>query len=151
LQRIATAGAASNATVVAGAIVQVDGAGRQVRTIVSRGFRPELLRFGVFPPHPATYVRSDIARAVGAFDEQFRVAADFDYFLRLHSHRPFELATIDGILVSMRRGGASTSGLRSYMNVSRDMIGALRKQNPGAQPVTIYLRALVKAAQFMAT
>ncbi|MBG0799970.1 glycosyltransferase [Methylocystis sp. H4A] len=148
LSAVAQAAQTTGAAVIAGSVSQVNANGREVRVIRGAEFKPDDLWYGGFPPHPATYVKASLARKVGEFDETIPTASDFDYFLRLRRDSQFSLATIDQILVSMRRGGASSSGLRSYLNISQDMIRALRKQTPAVPVMRVYLRAFKKAKQF---
>lgn len=148
LSDVARAARTSGASVVVGAVDQVDAQGRVVRRIATTNVSERDLRWGIFPPHPGTFVRSDIFDDVGDFDERFRVAADFDLFLRLHAHSRFSLTTIDRVVVRMLVGGASTSGFQAYRKVSRDMIGGLRKRDGSVMPARIYCRALRKLAQF---
>lgn len=44
--------------------------------------RPGLAR-GWMPPHPTLYVRRDLYMRHGLFDTSFRIAADYDFVLRL--------------------------------------------------------------------
>jgi hypothetical protein len=48
----------------------------------------------------------------------------------------------------MRLGGNSTSGFRSYITASEDVIYSLKKQNLSVPVLPVYLRAFAKLKEF---
>jgi glycosyltransferase involved in cell wall biosynthesis len=91
------------ADIISGDVVMVDAAtpDRIVRTYRGGRFSPWRLRIGDMPPHPATYVRTTVMRAVGGFRDDFRIAGDFDLLARLMlnhgaswAHRPVTLTAM---------------------------------------------------------
>ena len=74
---------------------------------------PRGFRTGWMPAHPTFYVRREVVD-VGSFDLTLPTAADYDWMLRaveLYGHR----LRIDAVLIDMKVGGKSTSGVRSYV------------------------------------
>jgi glycosyltransferase involved in cell wall biosynthesis len=68
------------------------------------------LNFGRGMPigHPAIFVHRECYRQIGGFNNQFRLAADFDFLVRAAKGRvPF--VAIDGVLVTFRATGLSTA------------------------------------------
>lgn len=78
---------------------------------------------GWMPPHPTFYARRALLLEIGGFNQQYRLQADFDLMLRLFELRGVRSAYIPSVLVRMRTGGATTSGLG---NVIRGNIEAAR-------------------------
>ena len=97
-----------------------------VRRWISTPFSNRRLRWGWMPPHPALYVRRDAFEDVGGFDEQMRIAADYDFVLRLFM-RGGDLRYVPGTVVSMRTGGASNRSLKAIWRKSREDVQALRR------------------------
>lgn len=66
-----------------GGLCEVDEAGAVIRTLPARRFsRRRLLRNNILF-HPATFVRRELLKAVGGFDETLHYAMDYDLWLRL--------------------------------------------------------------------
>ena len=78
------------------------------------------------PPHPTLYVRRSVFESVGAFDTSLRIAADYDWMLRLllAGHR---VAYIPQVQVRMRTGGASNRSLGNIMRKSAEDFAVLRR------------------------
>jgi hypothetical protein len=52
-----------------------------------------------------------VCAGIGSFNTSYRIAADYDFILRLFSHPEFKAAYIPEVLVTMRIGGASNRSL----------------------------------------
>lgn len=89
-------------------------------------FRPWKLRFGWMPPHPACFVRSKVFQRFGGYRLDYKIAADYEFFVRtLHTgHVPYRY--LDRVLVCMREGGISTAGWRSRILLNREIVRACR-------------------------
>lgn len=90
-------------------------------------FRPWKLRFGWMPPHPATYIRREAYELAGQYSTQYRISADYDMFIRLLLVHKLPWTRIDSVLVRMRAGGVSTSGLRSSLKLNTEIVEACRR------------------------
>lgn len=90
----------------------------------SKRFRPWKLRFGYMPPHPGTFVRRQAYEKVGLYRLDYRISADYEMFVRLLIIARLPYRRIDKVLVHMRPGGLSTSGLRSTIALNREIIRA---------------------------
>jgi glycosyltransferase involved in cell wall biosynthesis len=72
-------------------------------------------RNGWMPAHPTFYVRRPVIDRMGGFDTRYRIAADYDFMLRVLELGNFRSRFIDRVLVRMLDGGASTSGLKAVV------------------------------------
>jgi glycosyltransferase involved in cell wall biosynthesis len=102
---------------------------RCVRYYSSASFRPWMMRCGFMPAHPSFYCRRDIYAQYGLFDLSFRVAADFEQLLRLIYINRISIKYIPMDFVTMRTGGASSSGFRSHRQIFRDHMRAYKKNS----------------------
>jgi glycosyltransferase involved in cell wall biosynthesis len=84
------------------------------------------LQLGWMPPHPTVFVRSDVYRRLGAFNQQLRIAADYELMLRMFLSGAVKHRYIDRVLVRMRAGGASNRSIRQIIRKSREDVSALR-------------------------
>ena len=98
-----------------------------VRYYSSKSFRRWQMRMGFMPAHPSFYCRRDIYEKYGRFDASFRVSADFELLLRLIFVHRIHTRYIPLDFVTMRTGGASTSGFRSYERILQDHLRAYRQ------------------------
>ena len=81
--------------------------------------------------NPTPYVRREWYERIGSFNTGYRIAADYDFILRLFSHPDFKAAYIPEVLVTMRVGGASNRSLRNVIRKSSEDYRALRASGVG--------------------
>lgn len=98
-----------------------------VRRYSSKGFRRWKMRLGYMPAHPSFYCRRGVYERLGLFDTEFRIAADFEQLLRLIYINGIVARYVEMDFVTMRTGGASTSGLSSHRRIICEHIAAYRK------------------------
>lgn len=97
-----------------------------VRYYGSAHFREWKLRFGWMPPHPATFVRREAYQKVGQYSTSYKIAADYEMFVRLLLINKLRFGRINKVLVRMRSGGASTSGIRSSVRLNTEIVRACK-------------------------
>lgn len=91
--------------------------------------------------HQATAIRTSVARELGGFDTRFRIAADYDLFLRAHSIGA-TWALTDTPVVNFSEGGASGD----YAALSREYRDVQREAGqPGWLVALRYARHMVRA------
>lgn len=115
-----------------------------VRYYSSRPFRRGLMRLGFMPAHPSFYCRREIYERCGTFDTTYRVAADFENLLRLIYVNRIRTRYLPVDFVTMRTGGASTSGLSSHRQIMRDHLRALRSNGVWSCTPLLGLRYIYK-------
>lgn len=104
-----------------------------------RVWRPEqygtdAYRRGFSLPHPTTYARRAVLDRVGLFSTEYRSASDYDWLMRALAVHGFSHAVIDAVLVNMRIGGESTSGVSAILQNSRELL-AIRHHRLGTGPI----------------
>jgi glycosyltransferase involved in cell wall biosynthesis len=77
--------------------------------------RPFSRNLAWHPPFPTLYLRRKIYKDLGYYNQKYRIAADFDFMLRLLK-KGYKLSYIKGYFVYMRVGGLSTGGIKGYWN-----------------------------------
>ncbi len=100
---------------------------RCVRHYSSRAFRRWKMLMGFMPAHPSFYCRRSVYSRFGLFDLDFKVAADFEQLLRLIYVNRIAIRYLPFDFVTMRTGGASSSGMASHKKIIRDHILAYKK------------------------
>jgi glycosyltransferase len=62
------------------------------------------------PPHPAFFVRTQVALDMGGYDLRYKIASDYDFLVRFFT-RGDRALYVERLLTCMRRGGASNKSL----------------------------------------
>lgn len=124
---------------------------RCVRYYTSRPFHRSWMRFGFMPAHPSFYCRKSIYEKYGAFDLSYKVAADFENLLRLIFVHRIRTRYLHKDFVTMRTGGASTSGLRSHEQIMHDHLRALKQNGIYSNLFFLSLRYPYKIGEILMT
>ncbi len=125
--------------------------GQCVRYYTSRPFRRGLMRLGFMPAHPSFYCRRSVYERYGTFDLSYKVAADFENLLRLVFVHRIRTRYIAKDFVTMRTGGASSSGLRSHKQIMQDHLRALKHNHVYSNPLFLGLRYPYKMCEIVLT
>ncbi len=120
---------------------------RCVRYYSSGGFSRWKMRLGFMPAHPSFYCRRRIYQLYGVFDTDFKVAADFEQLLRLIFINRISTRYIPIDFVTMRTGGASSSGWQSHKKIIRDHFLAYKKNGVYSNYFLEGLRYLYKIGE----
>lgn len=115
-----------------------------VRTYRASGFKTWMFRFGFMPPHPAVFVRKAAYERVGSYKMGYKIAADFDFLLRLLLIDGAKYQATGKHWVRMLTGGASTSGWRSNFVITKEMQRSLLENNVFSSMPMLLLRLPVK-------
>lgn len=107
------------------------------------------LRRGWMPPHPALFLRREVFERHGAYDTNYRIAADYEAILRWFGREDLRPVYIPEVLVKMRLGGASNRSLMRILLKSREDYRALKKNRIGGLSALAW-KNLSKLGQFVA-
>ena len=122
-----------------------------VRYYSSKPFCRCWMRLGFMPAHPSFYCRREVYMKYGLFDYSYKVAADFENLLRLIYVKRIRVAYIPKDFVTMRIGGASSSGIRSHKRIMRDHLRALKANGVYSNVCLLSLRYLYKIYEIAKT
>lgn len=122
---------------------------RVVRRWRSRDYVPGLALRGWMPAHPTFYLRAAHYHRHGGYDAGLRIAADFELCLRMLEVHRLRARHLPEVLVHMRTGGASNSGLRSIWRGNREASDALRRHGYRGGPWVIARKLASKLAQLV--
>jgi glycosyltransferase involved in cell wall biosynthesis len=112
-------------------------------------FKPWKLRFGFMPPHPGAFIKRIAYKKVGHYKTNYRIGADFDFFVRAFLSYKLSYLTIDCHFVRMRVGGVSTSGFSSYRVTTLEMLRSFRENGLYTNIVFVLLRLPIKKMQML--
>lgn len=127
--------------------VNPDNLGKCVRYYSSKGFSREKMRMGFMPAHPSFYCRREIYNRYGLFDISFKIAADFEQLLRLIYIHGIKTRYIPADFVTMRTGGASSSGFSSHRRIYAEHRRAYHKNGVNSNFFLESIRYLYKIVE----
>ncbi|NLC87197.1 MAG: glycosyltransferase [Clostridiaceae bacterium] len=84
---------------------------------------------GWHPAHPTLYLKKEVYDKIGLFNLKYRIVADYDFMIRMMLDKSIKLQYIDEYIVYMRVGGASTDGIKGYINNMKESTKALKNNN----------------------
>ena len=94
------------------------------------GYSRARLAWGWLPPHPALFLRRRVYERFGLFDTSYRIAADYDFMLRV-LQGGVRIEHLPGVLVKMRVGGMSNRTLANILRKSAEDYRALKANRVG--------------------
>lgn len=104
---------------------------RVMRDWQSGDYAPGQFRRGWHPPHPSFFVRRELYATVGSFRTELRIAADYEFMLRvLHKHQ-CPVRYLPEVLVKMRTGGASNRSIGNILKANWQCYQAWRMNGYG--------------------
>ena len=107
--------------------VNPDDLKRVIRFYDASNFKPWKLKFGWMPPHPATFIRASAYQRVGPYSLGYKISADYEMFVRLLLVHHLSYVRLDKVLVRMRAGGVSTSGIASSYRLNAEIVQACKR------------------------
>ena len=115
----------------------------------SSPFRPGLFARGWVPPHPTVYLRRSVYEQIGGFDTRYRLAADYEFLLRLFEVNRLPMIYSPHIWIRMRLGGATNMNRANIVAGNREIAAALRAHHQGWPPLVLTLKLLRRVPQFL--
>jgi len=106
------------------------------------------LRRGWMPPHPTFFVRREIYSNFGLFDTTLRIAADYDFMMRVLFKHKITTAYIPEVFIKMRIGGESNRSLKNIIVKSREDLQAMKNNGMGGI-FALTLKNISKVKQFI--
>ena len=132
---------------VYGDLEYISSKGKIIRYWKSSEFTLSKLKKGWMPPHPTFFVRASVYQKCGLFDTKFKIAADYDFMLRVLGRYKISTAYLPLIITQMQLGGASNKNIRNILIKMKEDFIALRKNKIGGIS-TIFWKNISKIPQF---
>ncbi|MCK8480558.1 glycosyltransferase family 2 protein [Psychroserpens algicola] len=110
-----------------------------VRNWVSQPFYPKLLKRGWMPAHPTLFLKNAVYQAEGNFNLEYKIAADYDFILRIFNNSKYTYHYLPKTIVKMRVGGASNKSLKNLIRKTKEDLKAA-KTNGLTFPLAVILK-----------
>ena len=115
----------------------------------AKNFKPWMLRIGFSPPHSSAFFKSEVFKQVGLYQTNFKIAGDFEYFVRCFLKHKLKFNYFDECLVYMSTGGTSGKNMLSYLISSKEINLSLKSNKIYSNIFFTLLRFPIKLIQFI--
>ncbi len=119
-----------------------------VRYWKSQSYKPSLIKRGWMPAHPTLFLKHEVYNAYGLFNTGFKIAADYEFILRIFKNKSLRFSYVPVVITQMRLGGASNKSLKNLWVKTKEDIKALKINEVGGVH-TIVWKNLSKLPQFI--
>ena len=114
-----------------------------------KNFNKNLLKFGLMPPHPGSFIKKKIYLDYGLYKEDFKIAADFELFLRILYKNNIHFKKLNLLVTRMKTGGISGKDFFSYFISTLEIIRSFKINKISYNLLYITLRFPIKLLQFI--
>lgn len=118
-----------------------------IRKWTGKPFRQSRLKWGWMPAHPTLFLKKEIYQQHGKFDETFRIAADYDFMLRILKDSKLTFLYLPIVFTNMRLGGVSSASSNIKSKMKEDL-RAMRNNQIRFPYVTLIFKNIRKLGQF---
>lgn len=122
---------------------------KSIRYYSSSVFRCWMMRFGMMPAHPSFYCRKAVYDQYGFFETTYRIAADFEMLVRLLFIHRIRTRYIKKDFVTMRLGGASTTGYGAWSLIMKEHLQIMKHHGVVTNRFLLSLRYIYKLFEFL--
>ena len=130
-------------------VVDPDNMQRVVRCYSSKNWRPDKFGRGFMPAHPTFFVRRKYYDTIGVFKTDYRIASDYELLIRFLYVHKLRYKYLPLTMVTMRKGGVSSSGLKSNVILNNEILRACRENGIKTNLPLIYLKYFVKVFELV--
>ena len=107
------------------------------------------MRIGLMPPHPSSFIRKKIYEEHGLYRSDFKIASDFEIFLRYIFKKNLKFYKLNKTIVRMRMGGISGRNLKSYIISTKEILQSFKINKISTNILLILLRLPPKLLQYI--
>ncbi len=146
VSQVATAFEDPSLDAVFGDLVFVDSRNLKkiVRSYSSAKWRPEKFAKGFMPAHPTFFVRRKHYEQIGLFKIDYKIAADYELLIRFLYVHQIKYRYLPLNMVTMRKGGVSSNGIRSNIVLNNEIIRGCRENGIPTNIFNVYPKYFIK-------
>ena len=105
------------------------------------------MKLGLMPAHPASFIHKDIYKRITNYNESFKIASDFDFFLKTIFIKKIPYKILNQTVVRMRTGGISDQNWLSYVKTTKEILESFRINALKTSLLSVILRIPLKLHQ----
>lgn len=120
-----------------------------VRTWHSGSYYPKFFENGNVPPHPALFVKRMVYEKGGLFNLDYKLAADYDFMLRIFKKFGTTSEYLPRLMVRMRLGGATNQSFKNIVDGNKEIIKSWKNNGLSVPLFLMPLRFFKRLIQFI--
>ncbi len=120
-----------------------------IRRYRSARFSSARIGWGLMPAHTTLYLRRRVFDHYGLYRTDYRIAADYEFIARIFKNGILKARYEPDVWVMMQSGGASTGGLRSTLQLNREVLRACRSNGIKMNWFKLLSKYPAKLSEFM--
>ena len=119
------------------------------RYFSSKYFNKYFFYFGMMPPHPSIFVRRKLYENYGLYKTTYRIAADFEFFLRVFLFSDNNPKYLPMLSVIMNEGGASNGTLSRRITLNNEILKSFKENGVKSNYLLVYIKYVFKIFQYI--
>lgn len=119
------------------------------RYFSSKHFNKYFFYFGMMPPHPSIFVRRKLYENYGLYKTTYRIAADFEFFLRVFLFSDNNAKYLPMLSVIMNEGGASNGTLNRRITLNIEILKSFKENGVKSNYLFVYIKYVFKIFQYI--
>jgi glycosyltransferase involved in cell wall biosynthesis len=112
-------------------------------------FKSDYIKFGIIPPHTGSFVSKKVYQHAGLYNVNYKIAGDFDFFLRCFCLFKIKPSYLDLTISRMQTGGISGKNWRSYWISTKEILQSLKHNKVFSNSFFVLSRIPIKIKQFI--
>lgn len=129
--------------------VKSDNVDKVIRNWQSNAYHTNFFENGNVPPHPSLFVKKKVYEEAGHFNLDFKLAADYEFMLRIFKKHNFKSNYINKTIVRMRLGGATNQSFSNIKIQNLEILQAWKTNSLKAPVYLMPLRVIKRLLQFI--
>jgi glycosyltransferase len=120
-----------------------------VRKWVSCDYDLSFFERGDVPPHPSLFLKREVYNTAGIFNLKYKLAADYEFMLRIFKKYSFNTKYINQVFVRMRLGGATNKNLKNIYKGNLEILNAWKNNSLRSPFLFMPKRILKRLLQYI--
>ncbi len=120
-----------------------------LRYYSAKNFTVDKLNYGFMPPHPTLFVKKEVYEKYGLYKTDYKIAADYEMFVRLLLVNKLSFSYINLPIVKMRVGGVSSGGIRRKIECNIEVLRAIRNNGIKANHLVLLKKYPIKVLEII--
>ncbi len=129
-------------------VVAKDNLKKIVRYTSAKRFKPWMFKIGLMPGHQTFYIRRDTYLRLGLYNENFKIAADFDLLTRYMLVNKIKTKYIPLSILTYRDGGISAT-LKNKRLLNQEVIKSWRLNGLNMPSWFVYLKYPFRISEYL--
>jgi glycosyltransferase involved in cell wall biosynthesis len=121
----------------------------EIRSYSSTNWMLWMFFIGIMPPHPSYFAKREIFEKYGAYKTDYEISADFELMLRHLYVNRISYLKLPLTTTLMNMGGTSTSGIKSTIQINKEIKKAFSNNSIRTSYILIYSKYLFRVSEFL--